>query len=243
MTLPAHRISIQLYTLRDQLARDPGPVLDGLAALGYTSVELAGLHGRTAGEFRRLLDDAGLRATSSHVPLGDDIVGTINDALALGHSYLVVPMARFDDADGWKRFGEELTAAAVLAEQAGIAMGYHNHAHEFAPMPDGRRPYDVLTAHTDATLVHLELDLYWAVHAGVDPRDVLGAHRGRVKQVHVKDRTLDGAMADPGEGAIGFTDLIPMAERSGVLEFIVERDDSPDPLKTAATGLSFLRRF
>ncbi|GLZ80168.1 xylose isomerase [Actinorhabdospora filicis] len=241
---PTH--SIQLYTLRHQLEQSPAATLSALATLGYTTVELAGLKGLTPTAFRRLLDDSGLRASSAHVPLRDTEAGVdemLEDAATLGNTHLVIPMARFDDADGWKRFAESLTAAAAKAKDQGIALGYHNHAHEFAPLPDGQRPYDVLTAYTDAALVHLELDFYWAVHAGVDPRDILGAHRGRVKQVHVKDRTLTGAMADPGEGAIAFTDLIPMAERSGVVEFIVERDDSPDPLKTAKTGLDFLRTF
>jgi len=241
--LTPQQLSIQLYTLRSLAENDPAAVLTKLAELGYRSVEMAGTYGRTAGEFRRLLDDAGLQATSSHVKLNDEIVDTINDALTLGHSFVVVPWAQFDTADEWRRFADELTAAAVLAQQAGISLGYHNHAHEFTQTIDGVRPYELITQNTDPHLVHLEVDLYWAVHAGVDPRDILAANPGRVRQVHVKDRTIDGAMADPGEGVIAFTDLIPMAARSGVIEFIVERDDAHDPYATAETGLAFLRQF
>lgn len=241
--LTPQQLSIQLYTMRTLAEADPAAVFERLAEIGYRSVELAGTYGRNAGELRRMLDDAGLHATSSHIKLDRDIVDTVNDALTLGHSFLVVPWADFDTADEWRRFADELTAAAVVAQQAGVSLGYHNHAHEFTRSFEGVRAYELITGNTDPQLVHLELDLYWAVHAGVDPRDVLAANRGRVRQVHVKDRTLEGAMADPGEGVIAFGDLLPMAARSGVIEFIVERDDAHDPYATASTGLAFLRGF
>ncbi|WP_258341445.1 sugar phosphate isomerase/epimerase family protein [Saccharopolyspora gregorii] len=236
--IPHESISIQLYTLRTLLDEDVPGTLRQVADLGYRSVETADLHGRTAAEFRTILDDLGLRATSGHVDLDDGVDALIEDAHALGHRQVVVPHAVFDTADGWRVFADELNEAGRKCRAAGLRFGYHNHDHEFAPV-DGVLPYDVLRERTDRRFVHFELDLYWAVHAGQDVLALIDAERDRIRQLHVKDRAPDGEMADPGTGTMDFPAIF--AHARSACEYIVEHDQPTDPLRTAGVGFDYLR--
>ncbi|MFC7339847.1 sugar phosphate isomerase/epimerase family protein [Saccharopolyspora griseoalba] len=229
-------ISIQLYTLRDQLAADVAGTLRDVAEIGYRSVETAGTHGRSPAEFRAILDRVGLRATSGHHGLDRDVERIIADAHVLGHRSVVVPYADFATADEWRAFADRLNDAGRRCRDAGLVFGYHNHDQEFAEV-DGVRPFDVLLERTDPRLVGLELDLYWVAHAGQDPVALVEAQRDRIDRFHVKDRAADGAMADPGTGTMDFPAIFA---RGAVREYVVEHDNSPDPLRTARVGHQYL---
>lgn len=237
--IPLDKISIQLYSLRSLLQNDPEGTLSALADLGYRKVELAGTYGRSATEFRAILDRCHLRATSTHVGIDGDVKKTIADALTLGNSYANVPFAQFGTIAEWEAFAGRLNTAAIAFRKAGIKLGYHNHAHEFAPI-GGVLPYDVLTAKTNKRDVHLEIDLFWAVTGGADPVELFRQHYPRVTQYHVKDRTADGQMTDPGTGVIDFPRIFG-ASCSTLREFIVEHDQPADPLHTAKVGFEYLR--
>jgi sugar phosphate isomerase/epimerase len=259
--VPADQISIQLYTVRDALSADPAGTLATLADIGYTKVEAAGTAGLTAAAFRALLDANGIRATSGHfgIPQPFDAAAwraTLADARTLGCTYVVHPFFGVDangpirDAAVWRAFAQDLNRAGALAREAGLRFGYHNHHYEFFPLADGsgRRGFDVLTRTADPRLVHLELDLYWAWRGTADPVDVIRAHRGRVRQFHVKDMNIDSGFTDPGTGLIDFRRIFAQSEVAGVREYIVERDDAgtgdrepADALDTAAVGYEFLR--
>ncbi|KAB2352396.1 sugar phosphate isomerase/epimerase family protein [Actinomadura rudentiformis] len=238
--VPRGGISIQLYTLRSLLAADLEGTLAALARIGYRKVELAGLHGRTPAEFRAILDRYGLSATSSHVGIDGDWQKTLADARTLGNRFVVAPFAQFATAGEWRDYASRLNAAGKAARAAGLRFGYHNHAHEFQALPTGERPWDIITA-TDRRLVHLELDLYWAVTGGQDPVDLIRRNRGRILQFHCKDRAADGSFTDLGTGTIDFRRIFSHSREAGVLEYIVERDTQPDPLKTAQVGFDYLR--
>ncbi|MGP4014799.1 sugar phosphate isomerase/epimerase family protein [Saccharopolyspora sp. 5N708] len=235
--IPPKAISIQLYTLRSLLDADVPGTLRQLADIGYRVVETAGTHGRSPAEFRAILDDCGLRASSGHAGLEGDIDALIDDARTLGHRFLVVPFAEFGTADGWRDFADQLNDAGRKCRAAGLRLGYHNHDHEFTPV-DGERPYDILLRRTDPELVHFELDIYWAVHAGQDALALIDENRDRIRQLHVKDRAEDGGMTDPGTGTIDFPAIFDHAR---VGEYIVEHDNPTDPLRTARVGYDYLR--
>ncbi|SBT66813.1 Sugar phosphate isomerase/epimerase [Micromonospora sediminicola] len=258
--VPKELISIQLWTVRDALNGSPGydATLAHLARIGYPRVELAlGYFGRTAGQLRRFLDGIGIKASSSHDGIAADAAGLeqkIANARTLGQRFMVVPYLNSDKEDDWKRWAEQMNVEAAAARKAGLRYGYHNHAHEFTiDFGNGRRPWDVLTEELDPRLVHLEIDLYWAVTGGInsgegleDPEgfalDVIRCAPQRVLQYHVKDRDpATGDMADLGTGMIDFARIF---RRHQVLEYIVE-NDTPDvtPQQTAAVGYRYLRRL
>jgi len=239
LRVPRHKISIQLYTLRTLLAVDLAGTLSALADIGYRKVELAGLHGRTAAEFRAILDRVGIHATSSHNGIDGDLNQVIADAHTLGQRKVVVPFVNLPTIAQWQEFTARLEAAGAVFRRAGLSLGYHNHAHEFKPI-DGVRPYDVITRGTTRRNVHLEVDLYWAVTGGVDPVRVYWDNFPRVRQYHVKDRAPDGGFADPGTGTIDFRHIFRANHAHEVDEYIVEHDQPGDPLHTALVGYQYL---
>lgn len=237
--VPKKAISIQLYTLRGIMGDDPEPVLSALADIGYRRVELAGTYGRSATEFAAVLRRCGLRATSSHVGIDGDLDQVIADARILGNTYVVVPWVNYATAAEWRAFTARLEAAGDKLRRAGLHLGYHNHAHEFAPV-EGVRPFDVITAGTTARNVHLQLDLYWAVTGGVDPVALYRTHFPRIRQFHVKDRAADGSFADLGTGTIDFARIF---RATAVAEYIVENDQPRDAMTTAQVGYDYLRNL
>jgi sugar phosphate isomerase/epimerase len=261
--VPRDQISIQLYTLRDQLAIDLEGTLATLAEIGYTRVEHAGFVGRTVAEFKAALDAAGLRATSGHVQIPQPFDPTawsasLADANVLGSRYIVHPFFGIDFATGevvrttapWRAFARDLNRAGRMARDAGLKLGYHNHNWEFFRLTDNpsRTAYDVLTDTTDPDLVHLELDLFWAIRGARDPVDLIRQNKGRVLQYHVKDLNQAGSFEDPGQGLIDFARIFRHSDEAGVREYIVERDDAGTPprepadaLDTARVGYQFLR--
>jgi sugar phosphate isomerase/epimerase len=261
--VPPGQISIQLYTLRDQLAIDLEGTLQALGDIGYTRVEHAGFVGRTVEEFKAALDAAGLRATSGHVPIPQPFdpaawSASLADANTLGSKFIVHPFFGIDFATGevvrttapWRAFARDLNRAGRMARAAGLKLGYHNHNWEFFRLTDNpsRTAYDVLTEVTDPDLVHLQLDLFWAIRGARDPVDLIRQNKGRVLQYHVKDLNQAGSFADPGEGLIDFARIFRHSDEAGVREYIVERDDAGTPprepadaLDTARVGYQFLR--
>ncbi|MEU6711294.1 sugar phosphate isomerase/epimerase [Nonomuraea sp. NPDC046802] len=253
--IPHDQISIQVYTLRDDLAQNYDATLSYLAEIGYPKVELAlGYFGRTAQQLRAFLDGLGIRSTSSHDGISPDDAALdtkISNALTLGQSYIVVPYLNSTSLDEWKGWAERMNVEAAAARSAGLRYGYHNHAHEFTTdLGGGKTPWDVLMSELDPRLVHLEIDLYWAVTGGVgrgasDPvgfaLNVIRRAPQRVLQFHVKDRHLDGDMADLGTGTIDFRRIF---DKHQVKEYIVE-NDTPDvtPRRTAEVGYRYLRKL
>jgi sugar phosphate isomerase/epimerase len=253
--VPVDRISIQLYTLRDQLAIDLPGTLAALRRIGYTRVEHAGFVGRTAAQFRAALDAAGLRATSGHVgipqPFNDATwQAALADAHTVGCRYLVHPFFGLDFTTGepirdparYRAFARDLNRAGLLARRAGLEFGYHNHQLEFVQLTGERRTgFDILTAETDPRLVHFEVDLFWAFRGAHDPVDLIHEHRGRIRQVHVKDLNVAGSFEDPGRGVIDFGRIFAHAKTAGLEEYIVERDDAGTPPRNPADALSTAR--
>jgi sugar phosphate isomerase/epimerase len=248
--VPRDKISVQLYTLRNQLQIDLAASLAELAEIGYTRVEHAGFVGRTAAQFRAALDAAGLRATSGHVGIPQPFNAStwqaaIEDALIVGNKYIVHPYfgtaadgQPIRDSSVYKAFAKDLNKAGAMARKAGLSFGYHNHHNEFARQDGGKRTgFDVLTRETDPGLVHLEVDLFWAFRGAHDPVDLIEEHRGRIKQVHVKDLAPSGSFADPGDGFIDFGRIFERSHQAGLVEYIVERDDAGSPPRTPADAL------
>jgi sugar phosphate isomerase/epimerase len=264
--VPKDKISVQLYTLRDQLAAELEESLAELAEIGYTRVEHAGFVGLTAAQFKAALDNAGLKATSGHVGIpqpfnADTWKRALEDAAIVGNKYIVHPFFGLD-ANGvvtsgatYRRLADDLNKAGELARKAGLSLGYHNHHLEFVRQDGGNRTgFDILTANTDPRLVHLEVDLYWAWRGAADPVDLINRHRGRIRQVHVKDMAVDTSsftnapFADLGTGLIDFGRIFRHAREAGLVEYIVERDDAGTPprtpeqaLDTARVGYNYLR--
>lgn len=134
-------------------------------------------------------------------------------------------------ADHWHRVAATLNEKGAALKAAGVALGYHNHNIEFAPT-EGTTGWDILVKETDPAIVHFEVDVGWIATAGRDPTVFLRQHRGRVKQLHVKDvaagNTANFALAmkpaEVGSGTLDWEKILPAAYDAGVRHFYVEQE-------------------
>jgi sugar phosphate isomerase/epimerase len=233
--------------VRELMAKDVEGTLAALAGIGYREVELAGLHGRTAAEFRAILDRNGLATPSSHIPierLRDDLPRVLDEAATLGNRYIVAPWLAEGErtADGFKRVAETLNVAGEKAGAAGMRIGYHNHDFEFAPL-GGTHCEEILLSETDPAKVWFELDLFWATKAGAKPLELFERWPGRFPLVHVKDMDAAGNMVDVGAGTIDFARIHQERARAGIEHWIVEHDNPADPIASARASFASLRRI
>jgi len=240
------QIALQLYTVRRLAAIDLAGTLRSVAAAGYRSVELAGLPDTPPGELARLLAEAGLRVVASHEGierLRDDANAVADRLAEVSCPRVIVPSMPEGDrrsADHVRRFAAELGGFARTFDGRGIRLGYHNHAFEFAPL-DGTTVWDAFLGELPAE-VELELDVYWAAVGGRDPVAEIRATAERVRMLHMKDRAPGPEPRDapPGEGTLPFPAIVDAARTAGVEWYIVEQDESADPLEDITDGLHYL---
>ncbi|MDQ2799941.1 MAG: sugar phosphate isomerase/epimerase, partial [Armatimonadota bacterium] len=187
-------IALQLYTLRDQTAQDFSGTIRKVADIGYAAVELAGHGDLSIRELVSLLQDNHLRVAGSHVgieAMEQDIAQVIDENLALGNRYVVVPYLSEDrrqGADGYKRTAETLNGLGETLRSNALSLCYHNHDFEFQKQDNGELGIDILLQNTDPALVKAEVDTYWVLVGGQDPVEFVQKYRGRVPLMHLKDR-------------------------------------------------------
>lgn len=237
-------VGLQLYTLRDLMAKEPVETLKKVAGIGYKEVESFGysdgkFFGKTPKEFAALLKELGMTSPSGHYTTGktmpnakgtltNDWKRAVDDAAAIGQKYMVCAYlfpAERTKLDDYKAFAELFNKSAEVCKSAGIQFCYHNHDFEFKEI-DGKLPYDVLVSGTDKNLVKLELDLYWATMAGQDPVELFKKHPGRFPLWHVKDmeKSADKAFAPVGTGSIDFQRIFDARKTAGMTHYFVEQD-------------------
>jgi sugar phosphate isomerase/epimerase len=231
------RFGVQLYTLRDDCARDLEGTLAFVARCGYAGVEVASTHERSAREFRALLDAHGLAVASFHaMPFGDEAAHAFDIARELGAPLVVVPFAhpsRFASASEVAALAAELNAANEAARKRGLRLGYHNHFWEWGALEDGRAAYDALVTQLEPA-VELEFDVYWATTAKRDPTAVIRELGARVTRLHLKDGPADkfeSPMVALGNGVVDLTSAMHAAAHADWM--LVELDQCAGEMKEA----------
>jgi sugar phosphate isomerase/epimerase len=247
--VPPGKIGLQLYSVRDMLRADPEGTLAMIADAGYAEVEPAYEYGgRTPEQFRKIVDDNGLKVIGSHHNpydfRGDLARVTLERAATLGQKYVGVSyMDGQQTADGYRRMADEMNQWGEAARAYDLHWYAHLHDNEFATDPStGEVLFDVWLAETDPRLVSFEMDLYWILRAGADPVAYLDRHQGRFPLFHLKDGTpTEGIETDLGEGTVDFAAILSHLRSLGAHDFVIERDQQPDPVRTANVSYDYLR--
>jgi sugar phosphate isomerase/epimerase len=198
------------------------------------------------------LDDNDLAVCAAHgqLPAADiDLDAVMEELAVLGTDCLVAaaPVAiegcadALSSVDGIRAMADRLTACAERAARYGVTLAYHNHAHEFAPLPDGRLPYEVLWRNAGPDVV-AEVDVYWVMAGGQDPAAVIAGLAERVRLVHLKDGPADTTLPQTplGQGSVDIEAVLAAAD-GHVRWHIVELDGGPtDVFAAAGTGAAWL---
>lgn len=244
-------IGLQLFTLRELLAKDFVGTLEKVAALGYDGVEFAGYGNLEASEMKKVLDDLGLVAAGAHVPLDmleNELSAVIDYNLEIGNKFVSCPWVaeeRRQSASDWKKLAESLNRIGEETKRNGIQLCYHNHAFEFEKF-DSKYALDILYEHTDPELVKAELDIYWISRGGENPAEYIRKYANRVPLVHLKDVADDEAksFAEVGEGTLDLASVFAASESSGAQWYIVEQDVCKrPPLESIKISINNLRQM
>lgn len=245
-------VALQLYTVREEAARDFVGTLRQVAAMGYAGVQIAGnTGGLSARELQKVLGDLGLRCAGAHVGLAqleNELPSLLDYYATLSCPYLVLaalPREFYEGQTDWAALGARLNRIGAACRQHGLGFAYHNHDMEFRRLGD-RYLLDIILDNTDPALVKSELDTYWAVYAGADPAAWMAQHPGCCALLHLKDMAPDPkrAFAEVGEGIIDFKPIFTRFEAQGGEWYIVEQDVcARPPLESAAISLRHLREW
>ncbi|MGM1062801.1 sugar phosphate isomerase/epimerase family protein [Saccharothrix sp. Mg75] len=217
--------SVQLYSVRDAFAADPHDTLRRLAAIGFTRVEPYGVLENVA-VLRTALPEHGLTAPTAHARLiGADQHAVFAAAVELGTEVVVDPhveAGKWEDPADVAATADALNAAAAVAAEHGVRVGYHNHWWELASRIDGRSAFELLADLLDPAVV-LEVDTYWATAGGEHAPDLLRRLGARVHALHVKDGGLarDASGQVPaGRGGVPVAEVLAAApDALRVVEF------------------------
>jgi len=248
------KIGLELYSVRDALGKDFEGTLAQVAKIGYKEVEFAGYFAHIPDfnplpkRTREILDADGLSAPATHVPYSalvpENWSRVIEASKILGHDYIVNPSIDRElvkQPDGWKRAAETFNRAGEESQKAGIQFAYHNHVEEFKPTTDGKLPYDILLAESDAKFVKMEMDLGWAHEARVDPLKYFAQYPGRFPVVHVKDFDKSDVMTEVGSGVIDWKSIFAKADVAGIKHYFVEHDNPKSPFESIQASYAYLK--
>jgi sugar phosphate isomerase/epimerase len=256
-------VGLELYSVRDELKKDPEGTVRAVAQMGYQAVEFYSPYFEwtesQAKQMRKLLDDLGIRCYSTHNNaeyFEADKISRVRDLnLILGCKYVVLAWIdpktsdpKTSDPktglDGWRVVADKLNSAAETLEPAGLKPGYHNHQAEWATV-SGQRPMDILAKNTKPSIM-LQLDVGTCLEAGADPIAWIRANPGRIRSIHCKDWSPDPSVGYKtlfGEGKADWKGIFQAAESVGGVEYyLVEQEGSRFPeLETASKCLQAFR--
>mgnify|MGYP002725700662 CR=1 FL=1 len=244
-------IALQLYSVRNDCAKDFDKALAQVAEMGFDAVEFAGYHNYKddAKALRARLDELGLKVAGTHIGTNtltkDKIAQTIDFHQTIGCKYLIVPGdGRFSKPEGSKELAEIFNEAAHTLEPLGMYCGYHNHTHEFKK--EGDKTYWDLFAERTCSDVVLQQDVGWTAYAGLDPVVFIRKYPGRSKIIHCKPTLVKGAQGRPiiGEDSVKWAEVFQACEDVGGTEwYTIEQekylpDTSPmDCVKLSLAGM------
>lgn len=230
------QIGAQLYTLRTftQSEVDLGRTLEQVAKMGYQTVQLSGIGPIAPKAVKAICDANGLKIVLTHN--GEQKFLNHVDALIEEHQIydckyvgLGAMSERYRTADFLPYFAKDFEGPARKLKDAGMLFMYHNHAFEFARLPDGRTYMDALLSMMPAELMGITADTYWLQYAGVDVNAWVAKHADRLPCVHLKDLVPclnEAHMAAVGQGNINFPAILKTLEQNGVTEYaLVEQDN------------------
>jgi sugar phosphate isomerase/epimerase len=240
-------LGIQLWTVKDEAAKDLEGTLRKVYAAGFREIEFAGFYGKSAADIGKLMKDIGFSLVSMHAGAGDiakkgDEI--LADARTLGLRYVVCSSPAVSpekdklpweermkavDLTDWKWNADLFNKFGKQVSDAGMSFGYHNHSAEFKKF-DGKTAFDHLFGMTDPKHVKIELDVGWVVTAQQDPVAILNQYKDRVIALHVKDVSRrESPDKDPpsvalGEGVIDWKKVIGTAKKNGTKAFFYEQE-------------------
>ena len=265
-------IGVQLYSIRDEMSKDPLGSLTQVAKMGYKYVEHANyvngkFYGYSPAEFKKVLDGLGLKMISGHTVMSkehwdeakndfaDSWKKTVDDAAILGQKYVVSPS--MDDNmrktyDDFKRYMDIFNKCGELCKKKGMKFGYHNHAFEFSENLNNEKLFDIMMKSMDPELVVVQLDIGNLYNGGAVALDVVKQYPGRFENIHVKDEILATEGDEKyvstiiGQGIVNAKEVTDLATKiGGTKVYIIEQESyqGKTPMECIKEDLEIMKKW
>jgi len=247
----SQNFGVQLYSFRNEMAKDAITTLKQIASLGFKEIETARsqkghYYGLGPAEMKSVCDDLDMNLKSGHVHLDDKWQQTMEEAVESGQEYLICSSmpSEGQNVDNYKKVAEEFNKAGEACQKLGLKFGYHNHEYEFET-ENNQVLYDVLLSNTEADLVYMELDLGWVVVAGKDPLDYFKKYPGRFPLWHLKDMDMNKKESTEfGKGGLDIPSMMAHKKASGVKHIFIEQEEyASNPLESMKHNMAYLKNL
>ena len=263
-TQPKYKMGYQLYSIRDEMAKDPIKTLKALKAMGYQDFEIYGFddikgmyYGFPSSDFKQVLDDLDLTVTSGHYGFSpylekdDDALKRFVDSCIAGakqinSKYITWPWIAPEQRtiEHFKLMSQKLNVIGEQISKAGLGFAYHNHGFEFEDH-NGENGFDIIISETDSSLVKLEMDMYWVMHSSsYTPQELINAQPGRYVLWHIKDMDkITRDYTELGNGSINYLELLPDPILSGLEHYYIEQGGnySNNAMQSAAASAQYFK--
>lgn len=265
-------VGVQLYSVRDDMSKDPAGSLTQLSKMGYVYVEHANyinrkFYGYAPAEFRKVLDGLGLKMISGHTVMGkqhwdetkkdfsDSWKQTIDDAAILGQKYVISPSMdetmRKTSSD-FSRYMDIFNKCGELCNKKGMKFGYHNHDFEFSEKLNGEKLFDIIMRSIDPHLVVIQLDIGNLYNGGGVALDVVNQYPGRFENIHVKDEIKATSGNEKyestilGDGIVNTRKVLEQATKiGGTVCYIIEQESyqGKTPMECVKADLKIMKEW
>ncbi|GAC23256.1 hypothetical protein GMES_0957 [Paraglaciecola mesophila KMM 241] len=235
------QVSVQLWSVKDEVKRDFEGTLTILADMGFDGVEFAGEFGEYSDNPEALkvfLDGLGLNVSGAHIPFEklneQQFADTVAFYQAIGCDSLIVPYdARAFDPQHVKEVVADLNRLSEKLAPQGMKIGYHNHEKEFDDYEQSTY-WDYIAQNTHENII-LQQDVGWTTYAGKDPIEYVKRYPGRTFTTHYKVKLPDdaeGKLPLIGQDTIDWPNLIEANMTVGGTRWlVVEQEEYPNDLK------------
>jgi len=269
---PGGIIGLQLYSIREQMQKDPMGSLTEVAKMGYKYVEHANyinrkFYGYSAAEFKKVLDGLGLKMISGHTVMGkqhwdeakkdfsDSWKQTIDDAAVLEQKYVVSPSmdeTMRKNYDDFRHYMDIFNKCGELCKKRGMKFGYHNHDFEFSEKLNNMKLFDIIMKSIDPELVVVQLDMGNLYNGGAVALDVVNQYPGRFENLHVKDEIAASGGNEKyestiiGKGIVNTRQVVDLATKIGGSKvYIIEQESyqGKPPMECVKEDLKIMKEW
>lgn len=260
-----YKMGLQLFSIREPLANDLTGTIKKIASIGYQDCETYGFnpdqgtyYGIKAPSFKELLVDNQMITTSGHYDFtkyfdkpADDLMRYVDHCIAgaqaLGQRYITWPWLdpAFRTLENFRLLTGKLNAIGERVNKAGLGFAYHNHDFEFVDY-NGENGYNIIMRETDASLVKLQIDLYWVMHSSkLSPSELFRLQPGRFVMWHIKDMDkVTRDYSELGNGSIDYSVILPEASRAGLQYYYLEQGGNfaKNPIQSVTDSAVFFKK-
>jgi sugar phosphate isomerase/epimerase len=245
------KFGCQLYSVRDQMPKDPKATMKALAEMGYKVFESYSkdpFWGMSVSEIKSFLNDIDVRMVSTHMGLSDITDELAEKAAKAGLEYIICPaIGPQKDLEAWKGKALEFNRKGDICKKQGLKFGYHNHSYSFA-FVNGMKGQKILLDNTDPSTVCFELDMCWSEAAGENTIEHLKTYGSRYELCHVKqlvDKGEKPKQTDLVDGIIDYDRLLTSARHTTEIKyFLVEQEQYPvDSMTSMRNDAKFMKKL